>query len=170
MRSKIILYIVLIFTFVTTQVTFLNHINIFGVTPNLVIILIVSISLLEGRIHGSTVGFFTGLCLDAVIGVALGFQALLGMLLGLALGNINKRFFKENILVMTICTFISTILYESAITFASILYGLEMDFLLTIKTIILPEALINSVLGLILFFIIVQIDRKINSLEGKNKY
>lgn len=170
MRSKIILYIILIFAFVTTQVTFLNHINIFGVTPNIVIILIVSISLLEGRIHGSAVGFFTGLCLDAVIGIALGFQALLGMLLGLALGNINKRFFKENIFVMAICAFISTILYESAITFASNLYGLEINILITLKTIILPEAIINSILGLILFFIIVQIDRKINALDGKNKY
>jgi len=170
MRSRIILYIILIFTFVTTQVTFLNFINIFGVTPNLVIILIVSISLLKGKIDGATVGFFTGLCLDAVIGSALGFQALLGMLLGLALGNINKRFFKENIFVMAICTFIATILFESAITFASYLYGIEIDFFLTLKTIILPEALVNSVLGMVLFLVIVQINRKVISSEAKNRY
>jgi rod shape-determining protein MreD len=170
MRSRIILYIILIFTFVTTQVTLLNFIHIFGVTPNLSIILIVSISLLEGRIHGATVGFFTGLCIDAVVGIALGFQALLGMLLGLLLGNINKRFFKENIFVMAVCTFTSTILFESAIIFASFLYGVEMDFFLTLKTIILPEALVNSVLGLILFLVIVQVNRKILNSEGKNRY
>jgi len=170
MRSRIILYIILIFTFVTTQVTLLNFVKIFGVTPNIVIILIVSISLLEGRIHGATVGFFTGLCLDAVVGIALGFQALLGMLLGLALGNINKRFFKENIFVMATCTFISTILFESTITFAYYLYGIEMEFFITLKTIILPEALINSVLGLVLFLVIVQVNRKILSYEGKKRY
>jgi rod shape-determining protein MreD len=170
MRSRIILYIILIFTFVTTQVTLLNFINIFGVTPNLVIILIVSISLLEGRLHGATIGFFTGLCLDAVIGIALGFQALLGMLLGFALGNLNKRFFKENIFVMAVGTFISTILFESASTFAYYLYGVEIEFFLTLKTIILPEAVINSVLGAALFLIIVQINRKIIYSEGKKRY
>lgn len=93
MRNKVIFYIILIFSFVIVQVNFLNFISIFGVTPNIVIILIVSIALLEGRIHGAAVGFSVGLCMDAVIGVALGYQALLGMLLGFALGNINKRFF-----------------------------------------------------------------------------
>ncbi|MHB8062930.1 MAG: rod shape-determining protein MreD, partial [Ruminiclostridium sp.] len=137
---------------------------------NLVIILIVSISLLEGRIHGALVGFFTGLCLDAVISVALGFQALLGMLLGLLLGNINKRFFKENIFVMATCTFISTILFESASTFAYYLYGIKIDFLVSLKTVILPEALVNSALGLILFWVIVQVNRKLISYEGKNRY
>jgi len=170
MRSRIILYIILIFTFVTTQVTILNSVHIFGVTPNIIIILIVSVSLLEGRIHGAVVGFFAGLCLDAVIGVTLGFQALLGMLLGLALGNINMRVFKENIFVMAICTFISTILFESSIIFVSYLYGLGMDFFLTLKTFILPEALINSVLGLLLFLVIIQINRKMINVEGKNRY
>lgn len=170
MRSKIILYIILIFTFVTAQVTFLNSVSIFGVTPSLVIILIVSISLLEGRTHGAIIGFFTGLCLDAVIGIALGYHALIGMLLGLTLGNINKRFFKENFFVMAVCTFISTILFESAIIFTSYLYNREIDLLLTLKTIVLPEALINSVLGLLVFFVIVLINRKVISSDVKNRY
>ncbi|HEY5586564.1 MAG TPA: rod shape-determining protein MreD [Ruminiclostridium sp.] len=170
MRSRIMLYSILIFTFVTTQVTLLNFISIFGVAPNLVIILIVSVSLLEGSVYGSTVGFFIGLCLDAVIGIALGYHALIGMLLGWSLGNINKRLFKENIFVMAICTFISTILFESAIIFASYLYRFEIDFFLTLKNIILPEALINSVLGMGVFWVIIQINRKLISSEGKNRY
>lgn len=170
MKNRIILYVILIFTFVTAQVTLLNSIKIFGVTPNLIIILIVSISLLEGRIHGSTVGFFTGLCLDAVIGLSLGFQALIGMLLGLLLGNVNKRFFKENIFVMAVCTFVSTILYESSIAFSSYIYGVEIDFLPKFENIILPEAIINSIIGILLFSVIVRVNRRILAYEGKNRY
>jgi rod shape-determining protein MreD len=170
MRNRIVLYIILIFTFVTAQVTLLNSIKIFGVTPNLIVILIVSISLLEGRIHGATVGFFAGLCLDAVIGLSLGFQALIGMLLGLLLGNINKRFFKENIFVMAICTFISSILYESSIAFSSYIYGVEVDFLPKFQNVILPEAIINSVIGILLFWLIVRINRRLLVYEGKNRY
>lgn len=170
MRNKVIFYIILIFTFIILQVTFLNFISIFGVTPNLIIILIVSISLLEGRIHGAAVGFSAGLCLDAVIGLALGLQALIGMLLGFALGNINKRFFKENLLVMMICTFASTILYECAMVLGTYFYGVNLDVLLTIQTVILPEAVLNSVLGVILFFIIAQINKRWFYNQGKNRY
>lgn len=170
MRGKVILYVLLIFIFVTTQVTFLNFIDIFGVRPNLVIILIVSISLLEGRIHGAVVGFFAGLCVDAVVGIALGYHALVGMLLGLALGNINKRFFKENIMVMIICTLISTFLFESAIILISRIFGYAMDFIQAIQEVVLPEAIINAVLGAVIFFFIVRINRKMANSEGKNRY
>lgn len=170
MRARIIIYTILIFIFVTTQVTFLNFIEILGVRPNLIIILIVSISLLEGRNQGGTVGFFAGLCLDAVIGVALGYHALIGMLLGISLGNINKRFFKENIFVMGICTFISTILFESAIILVSYILGLRMNYIESLKEVILPEAAINTILGVIIFLLIVRISRKFISMDVKNKY
>jgi rod shape-determining protein MreD len=170
MRNKIILYVILIFTFVTTQVTFINSASIFGVTPNIVIILIVSISLLEGRIDGAAVGFSIGLCVDAVIGIALGINALIGMLLGLLLGNINKRFFKENILVMVICTFVSTILYEAATVAAYFLVGLKVNFLATLQNVVLPEALFNSILGIAIFYLIIFINRKMIGTESKNKY
>ncbi|MDF2987917.1 MAG: rod shape-determining protein MreD [Eubacterium sp.] len=170
MRGKIILYTILIFILVTTQVTFLNFIEIFGVRPNLIIILIVSIALLEGRSHGAAVGFFAGLCLDAVVGVALGYHALIGMLLGVLLGNINRRFFKENMIVMIICTFISTFFYESAVVVVSYTLGLKINFLETAKAVILPEAALNSIFGVIVFFLIVRINRKLSSLDVKNKY
>lgn len=170
MRGKVILYILLIFIFVTTQVTILNFVNIFGITPNLIVILIVSISLLEGRIHGAVVGFFAGLCMDAVIGVALGYHALIGMLLGLLLGNINKRFFKENIFVMLICTFISTILFEVSLVLVSNVLGLKISLMETLKVVIVPEGLMNSVVGAVLFFIIIRINRRLSDSEGKNRY
>ncbi len=170
MRNKVILYAILIFIFVTAQVTLLNNFAIFGVSPNLVIILIVSISLLKGKTDGAVVGFSAGLCMDAVIGVALGYHALVGMLLGLLLGNINKRLFKENILVMAFCTFLSTYIFESAVILASYLLGLKVEFIAILKTVILPESLVNCFLGIIIFIIIILIDRKFLDVEEKNRY
>ncbi len=170
MRGRIIFYTILIFIFVTTQATFLNTIDIFGIKPNLIIVLIVSISLLEGRGYGALVGFFAGLCLDSVVGVALGYQALIGMLLGIALGNINKRFFKENIFVMLICTFISTILYESAVIVISYGLGLRVNYIETLKNIILPEAVVNSILAVFIFVLLIRISRKLWTTDTKNRY
>ncbi|ACL76889.1 rod shape-determining protein MreD [Ruminiclostridium cellulolyticum] len=170
MRNKVILYAILIFIFVTAQVTLLNSITIFGVAPNLVIILIVSISLLKGKTDGAVVGFSAGLCMDAVIGVALGYHALVGMLLGLLLGNINKRLFKENILVMAFCTFLSTYIFESAILFTSYLMGLKVEFFTILKTVIFPESLVNCVLGVIVFLVIILLNRGFLENEEKNRY
>lgn len=170
MRNRVILYAILIFVFVTAQVTFLNSLTIFGVSPNLVIILIVSVSLLEGKIDGAVVGFSAGLCLDAVIGIALGYHALVGMLLGIALGNINKRLFKENVFVMAFCTFVSTYVFESAIIFISFLLGLKIEYYKTLKTVILPESLVNCVLGIFIFVIVIILNRKFIETEDKNRY
>ncbi len=170
MKSRIILYIILIFVFVTTQVTFINFVDFFGVRPNLIILLIVSITLLEGRNHGSVVGFFSGLCIDAVVGVALGHQALVGMFLGLLLGNVNKRFFKENVFVMMVCTFFATVFYESGVIMISYTLGLKSSYIETLKAVIIPEAGVNCVLGIIVFTIIVRINRKLVSLDVKNRY
>jgi rod shape-determining protein MreD len=170
MRNKVIFYVILIFTFVTAQVTFLNSVKIFGVSPNLIIILIVSVSLLEGRNDGAILGFFAGLCLDAVIGIALGYHALAGMLMGLALGNINKRLFKENVFVMAVCTFISTYIFESAILLALYLLGLKIEFYQTFKTVIFPESIVNCVLGIFIFIIITLLNRKFVQSEDKGRY
>ncbi|HEX2927827.1 MAG TPA: rod shape-determining protein MreD [Ruminiclostridium sp.] len=170
MRNKVILYAILIFIFVTAQVTFLNSFTIFGVAPNLVIILIVSVSLLEGKIDGAVVGFSAGLCLDAVIGIALGYHALVGMLLGLALGNINKRLFKENIFVMALCTFLSTYFFECGTILISYILGLKIEFYETLKTVIFPESVFNCLLGIFIFVIIILLNRKFVESEDKNRY
>ena len=133
----------------------------FGLTPNIIIILVVSIALLEGKIHGAIVGFISGLCLDAVIGRTLGFYALFGMFLGLALGNINKRFFKENILVMVISTFVSTIVYESVVVITNNLFFTRINFTETLVQYILPEAGINSVAGILIFIIIIRLIKRL---------
>ncbi len=161
MKARVILYTLLIFIFVTAQVTILNMFKFFGLTPNIIIILVVSIALLEGKIHGAIVGFISGLCLDAVIGRTLGFYALFGMFLGLALGNINKRFFKENILVMVISTFVSTIVYESVVVITNNLFFTRINFTETLVQYILPEAGINSVAGILIFIIIIRLIKRL---------
>lgn len=161
MKARVILYTLLIFIFVTAQVTVLNMFKFFGLTPNIIIILVVSIALLEGKIQGAVVGFISGLCLDAVVGRSLGFYALFGMFLGLALGNINKRFFKENILVMGICTFVSSIVYESVIVITNNLFFTRINFTETLVHYIIPEACINSIAGIIIFIIIIRLMKRI---------
>lgn len=164
MKARVILYTLLIFIFVTAQVTVLNMFKFFGITPNIIIILVVSIALLEGKIHGAAIGFISGLCLDAVVGRSLGFYALFGMFLGLSLGNINKRFFKENILVMVICTFISTIIYESVIIITTNVFFTGIDFAETFVHYIIPEACINSVVGVLIFIIIIRLIKRLPAL------
>ncbi|GAE88610.1 rod shape-determining protein MreD [Acetivibrio straminisolvens] len=105
MRVKIVSYAVLIFIIALIQSTVLGSISVFNVKPNLLLILIVSAALLGNNVEGAVIGFICGLTQDMLSGRVIGFYALLGLYLGLGVSFINKRLYKENVLVAIITTF-----------------------------------------------------------------
>lgn len=158
MRVKIVSYMVLIFFITLVQSTVLDNISIFNVKPNLLMVFIVSVALLGSNVEGATVGFFCGLAQDMVSGGAIGFYALLGLYLGLVIGSINDRLYRENVLVTILVTFISTVVYEFVIYFLSFLNG-SFELVFPFTHVILPEAIYNSVVSVIIFIVVLKIKR-----------
>lgn len=69
--KKTIIFVVLFIVFILIyflQMNFFNWFTIAGVMPNLFIILILTIGLFAGRVHGITCGIIAGLLLDFFIG------------------------------------------------------------------------------------------------------
>jgi len=75
------------------------------------------VALLGSNIEGAVTGFLCGLTQDMLSGRVIGFYALLGLYLGLGIALINKRLYKENVLVAIFTTFVSSIIYEFAVYF-----------------------------------------------------
>lgn len=151
MQSKlkqIILGIVLIITYVL-QLTLVSEIQIFGVQANLLLIVTCAIAFLFGAIDGGLVGIIFGLLLDLYQGRAIGLSALIFMYLGVFIGGFNKKFFKDNYLILLILTVFATITYETALYIFSIfaysqsfmlLYLLKNLFLVTVINILFGAA------------------------------
>ena len=76
MKSKIVFFLTIIVCFLL-QCTVMDLISIGSVTPNLMLILCVSMGLMRGRKSGLWTGFFLGLLVDLFFGSVFGFYALI---------------------------------------------------------------------------------------------
>jgi len=172
MRFKVVIYTVCIFFIIVLQTTVLEYIRILNVKPNLPVVFIVVVAFLQGNVEGAVVGFFAGLTQDIVSGKLIGFYALLGLYLGLVVGSVNKRLYRDNLLIVVFFTFASTILYEAIvyfiISFNSIING-NTHFLYAIKGVILPEAIYNSVMSVFIYLIVRRFSFKFEKLDKASR-
>jgi len=142
------------------QSTLLGYIRIYNVIPNLLIVLTILAALLGENFEGAAVGFFSGLILDIMFGKFLGFYALLGMYLGIAVGLVNRRLYRDNMLVIVFFTFIFSIAYEMAVYILNTIMSGQIDIIYTLMRIILPEAAYNCVAAILLYPLFSRINRR----------
>lgn len=177
MKAKHIVFAVIIFLVVVLQNTLFEHIEIFNTRPNLMLVVIISCALLYGNVQGAIVGFILGLCYDITSGRMLGLHALLGLYLGLGVGIVNKRLYRENFIVIIFFTFISTIAYGLAEYILSIwcerifaAREIRMDLLFAAKNKILPLAIYNSIISIPVYAVTMLLKDKFESNKGIRKY
>lgn len=166
MRFKILFYSICILLFLLLQSTLLQYIRIYSVIPNLLVVFIILTALIRGNVEGAVVGFFAGLALDMLSGKLLGFYTLLGMYLGIAVGSVNRRLYRENLLVVVFFTFAASVLYETAVYFLNTFMSGDIELLYPLTHRILPEALYNSVAAVFLYAFVIRTNRR---FEEKSK-
>jgi len=91
--------------------------------------------------------------------------ALLGLYLGLGIALINKRLYKENVLVAIFTTFVSSIIYEFAVYFFVNVFKGSLELIFPFRYIILPEAVYNSAVSIVIFLIVLKINHWSEELE-----
>ena len=160
MKFKILVYAFFLLLLLMLQSTLLGYVRIYNVKPNLLVIFVVCVALLRGNVEGASVGFFAGMLLDMTFGKLLGFYSLLGFYLGLTVGSVNRRLYRENYLVVIFFTFVATMLYEAAVYILSNFMTGSMELLMPLTAKILPEAVYNSVVSILVFAIVIKISHK----------
>jgi rod shape-determining protein MreD len=91
----------------------LPHVAICGITPDVVLALVIYAALFHGK-AGMWLGFGTGLFLD-MYAPALGYNALMGTLIGYGVGAVSSRIYKELVLLWCITLFGGSLLHEIVI-------------------------------------------------------
>jgi len=119
MRSEYIWSVILFFPLLIIQTTIVPLIAIRGVTPDLIMILLVFYSMRCGQIYGSVLGFSYGLLFDLITGSLLGSTMLSKTLAGFIAGyfsNENKieNYFKSYIffLIVFLCSIVDLVIYS----------------------------------------------------------
>lgn len=94
MRSEYIWSIVLFFPLLIIQTTIVPFISINGITPDLIIIMLVFYTIRNGQVYGTVLGFIYGFLFDLITGSLLGSTMLSKTIAGFIAGyfsNENKR-------------------------------------------------------------------------------
>lgn len=163
--KRFIITVLLLITFFVLQGTFFQAISFAGTTPNLMIILTVSLALMRGEKAGLLIGFFAGLLIDIFTGSSIGLYALMYMYLGYANGSFSKIFFPEDIKLPLIMIVVSDIFYGILVYTLLFLLRGRTDMSYYFIHIILPESIYTIVVTLILYPLILWLNKLLEQDE-----
>lgn len=145
-----VLSLIIIFNFLL-QSTIFQHLRIANVLPNTALIIIVIISILNGRKKGITAGVLAGLLQDLFFSRAIGVNTLIYVLIGYVIGGLEKKLFKDNYLTPIFLISLSTLFYH--VIYFVIMYFLKSDigFMFMLEKIFLVEFIYNCVIGIFIY-------------------
>jgi rod shape-determining protein MreD len=162
MKVKIPIYAVSIGLVLILQTTLIEYITIWNIKPNLPIIFIISAAFLNGNTEGAVVGLATGLALDMTVGKLIGLNGLLGLYLGIVTGQVNKKFYRENLLVMAFLTFVCSLVYEFLVYFITGIETGNYHWLYALRFVILPVSVYNGLASLLVHSVNIRVFRRLN--------
>ena len=125
------------------------HINIFGITPNLLLIFALLMSVNSSAFKAGLIGCICGLVFDFSSDGSIGFYGLVVMYMCIITSALSNRFYVESILASVIIVFVMGFLCEFVcLMFSDALFE---DFSLLHSTIryILPESIINAIISVL---------------------
>ena len=167
MRRKIVLTITIIACFLL-QCTVFKALSIASISPNLLIVVVASFGFMRGKKEGLFVGFFAGLLLDIMFGTVIGFYALIYMLIGYGNGFFQRVFYDEDIKLPLALIAGSEFLYGMVIYVLLFMLKSDFHFLNYLRHVIMPELVYTILVTLVLYQIILHINRRLEEEEKRS--
>jgi rod shape-determining protein MreD len=157
---KYAIFSVMVYLSIILQTALFPRVNIFGVQPDLLSALLVSISIAAGPVVGAVMGSLTGLALDLMFMPSPGFYSLQYLVLCLLVGLLASRITYDRFLLPSITCFAGFTLKE-LITLAYLyLQRVEINFPVAIG-----KLLIGGVCTVALLIPLYQAVRAINNIS-----
>ena len=127
------------------------YLSIGGVVPNFLLLVVITIALVEGPTSGAVVGFSAGLIFDLLGSGPVGPMLLVLTLTGYLTGLMHENMFAEGWLLPLTVLAIATLSAEVAYGLILILLGAGGPFWSTFLTKMLPGAIYNTALALLIY-------------------
>lgn len=170
MLRKIILTSILIITFLI-QTTWLGAIELAGIKPNLLIVLVFMVGFIRGKKEGLWVGFFAGFLIDIFFGYSgiIGLNALIYMYIGYSNGYFNRMFYYEEITLPVVLLVISQFSYSIFIYFIAFLLRNKLDIGYYMINVILPELTYTLIVTLFVYRPFIKLSKWIERKEKRGE-
>ncbi len=145
--------ILLIFLALLFQASWVDTFAIYGIVPDLVIMVLVFIALSRGQIEATALGFVSGLLIDIYDpGARLGINALGNSLIGFGVGYSRVGIVAETPQVQAVLLFAATLLHD-------VIFFLFTSDPIKILSIGLGTSLYTAALGVALSFVFTRVRR-----------
>ena len=175
MKRKVITFFIILISFLLQSTLFVK-LKFGAVSPNLMLVVTSSFGFMRGRKSGMAVGAISGLNDDIACnfypdifwGQLLGFHTLLYTVIGYLNGSFERLFYDEDVKLPIVLISASEFLYGICIyVFVYMLQG-DFAFGTYLFSIIIPELVYTILVTLILYQVILHINRKLESEEQRS--
>ena len=167
MKRKVITFFIILISFLLQSTLFVK-LKFGAVSPNLMLVVTSSFGFMRGRKSGIAVGAISGLLVDIFWGQLLGFHTLLYTVIGYLNGSFERLFYDEDVKHPIVLISASEFLYGICIyVFVYMLQG-DFAFGTYLFSIIIPELVYTILVTLILYQVILHINRKLESEEQRS--
>lgn len=168
MRRKIVDILLVLVCFIL-QCTVFKKLSLASISPNLLIVVTSSFGFMRGKKEGMYVGAFSGLLMDIFFGDFIGFYTLIYMYIGYMNGFFHKIFFDEDVKLPMVLITASEFLYGLIIYCFLFLLRWRWDFTYYLLHIIVPELVYTVVVTIILYRVILVINRRLEEVERRSE-
>ena len=141
----------LLFVAVIVQVTIVGSIGVLGGSPDLVLVTLVAIALLNGSIFGACCGFWAGLLLDIALLDTLGVTSLLLTLAGFWIGRYGETTGRGRAHAPLVSVAVVTVLYAVGTLILHFMLGDPVSAKAALVDALPPEVAMNLILAIPVF-------------------
>lgn len=159
---------ILILVFFLLQITIGRSIAVASVAPNLLLILVSEFGFIRGQKAGIWVGFFSGLILDIYYGDAIGFYALLYMVIGYLNGFFHQLYYDEDITLPIGLLTGSNLLYGFLVYVIRFLLRNRLSLSYYFPHVIVAETVYTLLIAVLVYQPILKINRVIEKIEKRS--
>ena len=132
------------------------------------IIVTSSFGFMRGKREGMMVGFLSGLLIDIMFSDLIGFYTLIYSVLGYANGFFRKIFYDDDIKLPLILIATSDFLYGNIVCIFMFIMRSRFNYFYYLKSIIFPELIYTILVTLVLYQLILQINKKLEAEEQRS--
>ena len=154
MRRILTIGFISLFLFIVDN-SIMPFLTIYGYSPSLLFIYIISISIIYGKWEGLWFGIFTGMLQDVFFGVGFGINSMTNMLMCVAAGEIGINIIKKKALIPVCTCFVLSLLKGFIVFVILYMFGSHMSLIT-----ILFSSIYNTVVCLIMYRYIYKFSQK----------
>lgn len=165
--KRFFVYIFLVLFCFLLQTTLFQWLELAGIVPNILILLVVSIGYMRGSNEAMFTGILCGLCMDLMYGNYIGYYAFLFLTIGFLSGYSNYFYEPEDYTVPLILIGIGDLAYGFLFYILSFLLRARLDLFYYFRRIMIPEAIYTVVVAIILFKFFHGLEKWMFKLENK---